>query len=393
MKKINILQFISHFPPYKSWLWIVAQEIADFYTLYQFWEVINLVCENEQMIFLQHQSNDQVIEHQWKRIWYIINWYEVLIVPSFDVIYNFPCPNIFSAQFKVIMNYVASKKIDVVHTHTRFFAWTLWGWIYAKRYKKWRVHTEHWSDYAQLNTRRKTRCARIWDETLWRRILRYSHVVAISKKVWVFVTKLGQKKFQLIYNWINFTPSKHLPVRNIISIGFIGRLVQLKWVNYLLDAFAKLIKKYDNLKLEIVGDWDEMQNLRQQATNFEFWNHVVFLGAKDRNYLWNEFLPTIDIFVNPSLMEWLPTVVLESLLSECVVVATDVWGTAEISDMADLILVKPSNLDSLIEGIEQAIATYQSTRWLSKQYVIDTFCWKQKILQYRSIYEKAYDGK
>lgn len=389
MKKINILQFISHFPPYKSWLWTVAQEIADFYTSSGFGDVINLVCENEQIEFLQQLPKNQIIEYQWKVIWYDLHWYQVLIVPSFDIVYNFPCPKIFSQQFKIIMTYVASKKIDVVHTHTRFFMRTLRWWIYAKRHKKWRVHTEHWSDYAQLNTRRKTRCARIRDETLWRRILHCSHVVAISKRVWTFVSKLGQKKYQLIYNWINFVPSEHLPVTNKIRIGFIGRLVKLKWVNYLLDAFANLIKKNDNLKLEIVGDWDEIHNLKQQVTRLQLSDHAVFLGAKDRQFLSKEFLPTIDIFVNPSLMEWLPTVVLESLLSECVVVATDVWGTAEISELADLILVKPSNLKDLIRGIETAVNTYQSAKWLSKKHVIETFSWNQKIWEYLEIYNSS----
>lgn len=87
---------------------------------------------------------------------------------------------------------------------------------------------------------------------------------------------------------------------------------------------------------------------------------VVFHGSRDRAWIAEKFLPRIDIFVNPSYMEGFPTSVLEALLSECVVVATDVGGTAEISKKNDLILVKPGDEVDLMKGLELALSDYTS---------------------------------
>ena len=73
-------------------------------------------------------------------------------------------------------------------------------------------------------------------------------------------------------------------------------------------------------------------------------------------------LPATDILINPSHQEGLPTTVLEGLLSRCVVVATDVGGTKEISDHKDLILVKPGEVKDLQKGLEYAIQSHGKLR-------------------------------
>ena len=57
--------------------------------------------------------------------------------------------------------------------------------------------------------------------------------------------------------------------------------------------------------------------------------------------MYSDFLPHIDVFVNPSLQEGLPTTVIEALFAQCITVATDVGGTKEITDREDFIVVEP----------------------------------------------------
>jgi glycosyltransferase involved in cell wall biosynthesis len=83
----------------------------------------------------------------------------------------------------------------------------------------------------------------------------------------------------------------------------------------------------------------------------------------------------------------LPTSVLEGLLSWCVVVATDVWWTPEISKQDDLILVKPGDEESLYLWLEKAIADYKKIAGLSKQYVRKEFDWDKNIEKYYEIYK------
>ena len=94
----------------------------------------------------------------------------------------------------------------------------------------------------------------------------------------------------------------------------------------------------------------------------------------------------MDIFINPSLQEGLPTTVIEALFAECIVVATDVWGTKEISDKSDFILVQPSSRDSLLLGIRKAL-TKLNAHWLSADAVREKFSRKKRILQYANLYK------
>jgi glycosyltransferase involved in cell wall biosynthesis len=137
--------------------------------------------------------------------------------------------------------------------------------------------------------------------------------------------------------------------------------------------------------LDIVGDGDQRFMFEQLVNSLWLWDKIHFVWYKDRTYIVNEFLPMIDILVNASYQEGLPTSVLEWLLSGCVVVATDVWGTVEISDQKDLILVKKWDVNSLKIWLEYAIQHYESIQWLSRQEVQERFDRNKNIEKYRII--------
>lgn len=129
----------------------------------------------------------------------------------------------------------------------------------------------------------------------------------------------------MIYRGLDFPEIKRKKQKSdSISLGFIGRLVKLKGVDVLISAFADLISDYPDIHLQIIGDGAERQNLEKQVQSLNIQDKVSFLGYKDKNTLQNQILPSLDIFINPSLQEGLPTTVIEALLAECIVVATDV---------------------------------------------------------------------
>ena len=385
----TLIQFISHFPPSRGGLGEIAKEIAFYATQVLDYKVYNLVSSADQYIHAVTSENIIYFENQ--IVGYRKDGYEVLIIPSFDIIYNFPCPKFWNKKYRVIMKYLQEKVKNtnpIVQTHTRFFLRSLRGGVYSLRHDYTWTHVEHGSDYVKLNTWRKTWCARIWDEIFGRRILHKSRIIAISKRVQKFISHFTKHPSTLIYNAIDFKFSDKLSLPEIITIGFVGRLVKLKGVDILVDVFAKLKKKYHNLNLYIVGGGNEENNLHQQVKNLGITESVTFYGSRDREWIGSDFLPTVDIFVNPSFMEGFPTSVLEALLSECVTVATDVGGTAEISSYEDLILVKPWDKKDILRGLEFAIQNYSSLRWKSKQYIIDTFDWKIQIGKYEQMWNE-----
>lgn len=100
---------------------------------------------------------------------------------------------------------------------------------------------------------------------------------------------------------------------------------------------------------------------------------------------------SVDIFINPSYSEGLPTTVLEAGLMKCAVVATNVGGTSEIiENEKDGLLCKPEVLDitkkleTVIKdkGLREKIAENLHKR------VFKQFSWKKTSEQILKIIEK-----
>jgi glycosyltransferase involved in cell wall biosynthesis len=126
---------------------------------------------------------------------------------------------------------------------------------------------------------------------------------------------------------------------------FIGRLIFLKGVQYLIDAFKVVKKDYANLKLVIVGAGGfegYLRNLSQGIAGIVFTGHVDSFNARKILYRNCAFV------VVPSLYEGLPTVVLEAMACRKAVIASRVGGIPLlIRHGQNGFLTKPGDSESL----------------------------------------------
>jgi glycosyltransferase involved in cell wall biosynthesis len=163
-------------------------------------------------------------------------------------------------------------------------------------------------------------------------------------------------------------------------------LVDLKGVDVLLDAFAQIQEndRRTHVKLKIVGDGPERKKLENQCEKLRLGELVEFLGAQPVEFVRQEFLPSLHLFVNPSFQEGLPTTVIEALASQCRVVATDVGGTREILRYASFVLVAPRNVRALADGIQNQIdaLSKEPTRTLP----VSLFSWEQTFREIKEVY-------
>ena len=369
---MKVAQFLPYFPPHKWGVETVAEEFSKYFVGENCWEVLNIVFSPGQESFSP----------------YCKDGYKVLIMPAFDIISNYPFPKFWKKQFWSVLSEVKQRNPDIIQTHTRFFLSTFIGGICAKLWKKKWVHVEHGSGLVKGLVWWKAFFANVYDYTLGKIcFLLADQIVAISQGNIPFIKKFSKTPIEVIYRGLDFPEIKRKKqTSDVISLGFIGRLVKLKGVDLLISAFADLIDEYPHLYLQIIGDGEERQNLEKQVKNLNIQDKVSFLGYQDKNTLQNQILPSLDIFINPSLQEGLPTTVIEALLAECIVVATDVGGTKEISDKSDFILVQPNDRDALIFGIRQAL-TQLDFHWLSADMVREKFSRKKRILQYADLYK------
>jgi hypothetical protein len=188
------------------------------------------------------------------------------------------------------------------------------------------------------------------------------------------------KKIDVFYRGVK-APKFNWPKSWKIKLAFIWRLVALKWIDNLIE-WLQMIKSEDNQKIDlknlelvIIWDWEEMNRLRKLAK----WLNVKFLWFKDRDFIIDFLQKNNVIVINPSFQEWLPTIVIEWLLTWNIVVASDVWGTKEISDKEDLILFEAGNNKDLKEKLVYALENFHNLAGLSKESVGKKFSWDGNI--------------
>ena len=371
---MKILQFLPYFPPHIWGVEAFAKERSSAFSEQKKWKLINVVFSPGQPENLTSYEQDG---------------YRVIILPAFELISNFPVPKIRSPIFWSQIQKIKAEKADIIQTHTRFFLSSFLWWLLAKLRKIKRIHIEHGSGFVKGLSWRKTAFARCYDQIFWRLIFRLADsLVAISEANQLFIQQFTRKKNSVIYRGFNLSPILREKKGKLdqILIGFVGRLVKLKGVDLLIEAFAELEQEHRNLRLQIIWDGEERFALEKQVEMLGLSDKISFLWYQSPEKIYSDFLPHIDIFVNPSFQEGLPTTVIEALFAQCVTVATHVGGTKEIADGDDFIVVEPWSVEALERGLNQALALVGKVNWASYEQVRERFNWKKGVEAYLEIY-------
>ena len=138
-------------------------------------------------------------------------------------------------------------------------------------------------------------------------------------------------------------------------ITFIGRLVKDKGINELVESFVILLKKYPNLKLLLVGIYEDhlYQIDKETERLISELNSIITVGfQKDTR----KFLSITDLFTLPSYREGLSNALIEAGSFGIPLLATDIIGNNEVIENNETgVLVKMKDVMSLTNGIEKFI--------------------------------------
>ena len=134
-------------------------------------------------------------------------------------------------------------------------------------------------------------------------------------------------------------------------IGNVGRLEKVKGHKFLIEAFKKVQKERKDclLKLIIIGEGEEKENLIKYVKKLELEDNIIFTGyRKDIE----ELMAIMDIFVLSSLREGLPRVLVQAAAVGVPSIAFNVDGVPEIvKDGYNGFLVKPKDVNQLANRI------------------------------------------
>lgn len=139
------------------------------------------------------------------------------------------------------------------------------------------------------------------------------------------------------------------------TIIFVGRIVEDKGINELISVFTKLQKKYNNLKLLLIGDFEDDLNPLSVSTKQILLSNKSIIHKEFQQDI-RDFLAISDLFVLPSYREGLPNVLIEAGSFGLPLLGTDINGCNEIIiNNQNGLLVKMKDEESLYKGIERLI--------------------------------------
>lgn len=172
-----------------------------------------------------------------------------------------------------------------------------------------------------------------------------------SKNDYIRKFFLSPKKVDYIYNWIDLdithSQGYDSSSKRIISAGRFGKE---KGFDMLVKAFAPVAERHPDWHLDIFGDGEMMETVKELIAEYGISDNVHLMGMrKDLAERYKDYA----MYVLPSYREGMPLVLLEAKANRLPIVSFDILtGPREIvRDGIDGILVKPYDLQEMSDSM------------------------------------------
>ena len=177
-------------------------------------------------------------------------------------------------------------------------------------------------------------------------------IITPSDNLKTFVTGIGfENKIIKINNGVNITSNENQhSSKTDINIILISRLVVQKNIDLVIRAFKILNEK--NLKLNIIGEGGEFNNLQKLIQDLEVQDNVKILGKIDNDKI-SDFLKKSDLFIQASNYEGLPHSLLEAINYNVPILSTEVGGCKDLINNGErgFIISSPPDKNLIAENI------------------------------------------
>ena len=224
-----------------------------------------------------------------------------------------------------------------------------------------------------------------------------SYVVANSKSLQETCKRFSPNRdIKTITNGVDieiFYPDKNKKFDSSeVQLLFISRLMPQKGIDILIKACALLNKKgTTNFKLTIVGEGHLKSLMFSLIERFNLKKNINFLGWKDLDEL-PDIYRSADIFILPSVMEGMSSVVLQAMASGLPIVASRVKGFEEIvEENLNGLFAEYNNPEEFAVAIEKLIKSPDLREKMSQKSLEKSklFSWETISRQYLELYKET----
>ncbi len=251
--------------------------------------------------------------------------------------------------------------IEVLHSHSWgvFLETVAAAWLSGVRV----VHTVHGPYLRHGSSRRqrmRARLRRALERLAARRVDGIACVAATVREFVVDEMRLPTR-VSVIHNGIpDYVASPSTPANDARRLISVGRLASVKAYDVMLRAFAQVSHNRPCVRLTLVGDGPERENLERLAERLCIGSTVDFVGFRDDVA---DLLAQQDLFVLSSQHEGISIAILEAMRAGLPVVATHVGGVPDtVVDGVTGVLVPPDDAQALAAAIDQLLETPCSLR-------------------------------
>ena len=165
-------------------------------------------------------------------------------------------------------------------------------------------------------------------------------------------------------------------------VFFVGRLINIKNLPFLMKGFATLVPKFPDAVLVLVGEGEQEDQLRELTKELVIEKKVLFVGKKQGDDLL-AYYNMGQIFVLPSFYERFGAVVNEALLAGCYTLCSNVAGASCLVKFPNGDIFNPMEQMDFVKKLDDAlsmnaplgqVAVKPNRMWKSyDQYISDFF--------------------
>lgn len=328
--------------------------------------------------------------------------------PAFEIISNYPVPNIFNIKFWKMFFNLYKLNFDIIMTRTRFFSNTFLGFFFAKfrlNRKNKLIHVEHGSAFIKVENEFTNKLSYIYDKIIGKIIFKKSDcVIAISKAVKDFIAmnfiKDKDKYIPIIYRGLEIEYIENIgenndikeKFKNKLKLCFVGRLYKWKGVENIIKAYKMLPKDIkEKTVLIIVGYGEDLERLKKLSEDY-LNNGIYFTGKKDFKDAIG-IVKACDIYIHSSYRGGgLSSSLLQAMCCGKAVVASPYEGGDEVIFNGNTgILLNNNSPENIKNGIIELVNNNDSIEIYgknAKKFIKDNFNWQISVEKYKKIFNK-----
>lgn len=134
----------------------------------------------------------------------------------------------------------------------------------------------------------------------------------------------------------------------------VANLNALKRITFLVEVFADITKEFSHVKLILVGDGPEKNDIMEKIVQLNLEKNIFLMGQQNRKAIRNIF-DRSDCFVLPSAVETFGVAYIEAMASGLPVIATKCGGPEDFVNESNGVLVEVDNREALYQAMKQMI--------------------------------------